>query len=153
MGVLDIASGLGGIDIILSRHYPGCARFCLIDGWDDPPIVHKHAQTFNDMSVARDFLERNGLLSLSIAAYRAGAVNRWAGRGFDVVLSLQGWCFHFNPETYIELAREALNPKGVLIVDVRREYKTWLYVLEREFQKVAIALETEKSLRVVYKHR
>jgi SAM-dependent methyltransferase len=61
--VLDVGSGLGGIDILLYRHYEGKRVVpVLMDGWKDEPRMVLHRKTYNDMDVAERFHRDNGVV-------------------------------------------------------------------------------------------
>jgi hypothetical protein len=56
--VLDVGSGLGGIDVLIERHYRDAgtgAQITLMDGVADPPVMELHRKTFNDMASRRAF--------------------------------------------------------------------------------------------------
>lgn len=149
--VLDIGSGLGGIDVLLYRHYDWL-EICLLDGECDPPVMNLHRETFNDMLVAADFLAKNGVdPDSALSCLRPGATR--AGNRFDLVISLGSWCFHYPPATYLELVRECLKPGGVLIVDVRARRNDWHAELAREFEFKATAYMASKFNRNVYHAR
>jgi hypothetical protein len=58
--ILDIGSGLGGIDVHLARHYIA-PELWLLDGDAGLPPVIEAAVPFNDMSAARRFLGAHGI--------------------------------------------------------------------------------------------
>src|SRR5690606_17055673 len=100
--ILDVGSGLGGIDVLLSRHYrargepPGVT---LLDGLDDPPVVQLHRKTFSNARIARNFHWKNGTSLLKFSC-----VAPWVERfehPFDLVVSFGAWCFHVAPEVYL----------------------------------------------------
>lgn len=142
--VLDVGSGLGGIDIVLDRFYGGLS-VRLIDGEDDAPKMVKHGQTFNRMDVARDFHVRNG--SLDAAALMDEP------RQFDLILSLQSWCFHFAPDAYLALVAKRAKPEAALIIDVRADKPEWRRQLCGAFEFVDYALIKPKFERLIFRAR
>ena len=59
--LLDIGGGMSGISILLNAYYGGNLVVALLDGLDDPPAVTRHAETFSNYEVARNFLRINGV--------------------------------------------------------------------------------------------
>ena len=147
--VLDIGSGLGGIDAMLSKAYGGVPEIYLLDGMDDQPILQKHNRTFSRFPHARDFLTANGVPASRIFAHNPKTLLEPVK--VDLILSFQSYCFHYNPETYLEFVRACASPGAILIFDVRSDYRTWHRVLNAEFQRVGIALEGQKFQRVVFR--
>jgi SAM-dependent methyltransferase len=118
--VLDVGSGLGGIDALINDHYGGEVSVCLLDGVDDPPVCTLHAKTFNHMGVARQFLKDNGVRKMTYID--ANDAHRFTLRTFDLVISFKSWCFHTPPAAHLDLVRQACHQGTRLIVDVRREH-------------------------------
>jgi SAM-dependent methyltransferase len=115
--ILDIGSGLGGIDVLLTRHFGNQCEVTLLDGLRDAPFVQSHDQTFNDMTVARHFLEVNGVNR--VHCLDAGGV-LVAPSFFDLVVSFKAWCFHIEPLRYINFVRRYSIPGHTrIIVDMR----------------------------------
>lgn len=132
--ILDIGGGMGGIDAILNDHYGGDCTVTLLDGVDDPPLMTKHRETFSHIGIAREFLEINGVKRVrSIDANRPPAK---APDFYDLVLSFKSWCFHYPPETYLELVTSGLiSDRTVLIVDVRKDrVYDWVRALQPPFR-------------------
>lgn len=124
--VLDVGSGLGGIDALLFRHYQADGQrplMSLLDGVDDPPVMRLHRETFNDMRMARNFLCKNGVNPLAIGYYGPGTVE--FATQFDLVVSFGSWCFHYPPRQYLAAVRAACKPSTVLVLDVRAEKPDW----------------------------
>lgn len=121
--VLDIGSGLGGIDAIINSHYGGDLRVTLVDGVDDLPRVTLHRKTFNHMGIAQRFLERNGVKHFS--CIDANDIDLSKVLKYDLIVSFKSWCFHYEPRTYINLALRALHRATVVIVDLRRGKIDW----------------------------
>jgi SAM-dependent methyltransferase len=130
--LLDVGSGMGGIDILISRHYDNQLEVTLLDGVDDTPDVSAHAKTFNDMRIAMHFLKLNGVARANWID--ANGANRRASRYYDLVVSFHSWCFHLEPAVQLSLVAEATQPGAVLILDVRRGKPEWRQALERYFR-------------------
>lgn len=150
--LLDVGSGLGGIDALINHYYGGEVAVRLLDGEDDPPLMKLHRQTFNNMDVARDFLKLNGVGKFSyVTPYSA----IYAGSFFvsDLVLSLGSWCFHYPASLYLPFVKRSLAPGGTLIVDVRNDHDDWLADLLTEFDEAGVVAIRKKWTRRVFRAR
>jgi SAM-dependent methyltransferase len=121
--ILDIGSGLGGIDVLLSHHYKGAATVELFDGMDDPPVHKLSYKTFNNMSVAKDFLEKNGVNN-----YKFSSPGKYEPEKKDLIISKASYCFHYDPHTYINNVILSCKKGTILIFDVRtnRNFEEYL---------------------------
>lgn len=153
-GVLDVGSGLGGIDILLTRHYADDPPYIhLLDGEADAPVMRVHRRTFNSMAVARDFLTTNGVRGDRFGYFTTASQN--LPRPYDLVLSLGSWCFHFPPDTYLPLLMSGggLHMDSVIIVDVRTRKPAYEQQLASWLDRVAVIRETPKYTRSVYRRK
>lgn len=143
--IIDIGSGLGGIDAILNQHYGGFVEVCPVDGAADEPVMHTHASTFNSEKVTRAFLSANGVMRCSYFSPHAlpKSLNT------KLIISVASWCFHYPPGTYLSFVKASLAPGGILIVDVRRD-KPWRELLSQSFEEIGIAHKGRKADRIVY---
>lgn len=154
--LLDVGSGLGGIDIVLARHYDHAARVWLLDGVEERPFVERHSKPFSDMGVAREYLALNGVRlagyfapDLTLTQLESGEVPI-STDAFDLVVSFGAWCFHFAPEVYLAFVLSRLAPGGRVIVDVRRDKADWRRTLDRKLRFVDVASSSVKFERLVY---
>ena len=143
--VLDVGSGLGGINILLARLYPDLA-VTLLDGESDPPVVELHRKTFNDMHVAKDFLARNGVSRFNYFTPALGEP-----RAFDLIISCGSWCFHYEPAVYLDFVKACCRPGTVLILDVRRGKPEWRRDLECALGPASVVHSAEKFERLVFR--
>lgn len=123
--ILDIGAGLGGIDVMLSRHYEHNVHVTLmdIDGISEKKKIGWHTQVekfghYTSFEAAHDFLVENGLPESHIT-FRDARLGVPAGP-FDVIVSLLSWGFHYPVETYADGAYAALAFGGSLIIDIRK---------------------------------
>jgi SAM-dependent methyltransferase len=140
--VVDVGSGLGGINILLAQHYSPELAIRLVDGFNDPADVVSHVRTFNDMEVAKHFLALNGCKN--VGGIRPG--EDWRCKA-DIVVSFAAWCFHVPPSTYFSDLMANTKPGAKVIVDVRRAKKEWLREMISLLGKPEVLSEAEKYVR------
>lgn len=156
-GILDIGSGLGGIDILLARHYVRAGEkqpwINLLDGEDDPPVMKLHRETFNNMRVAQDFHRDNGIRCDQFAYYTPSSPS--LPKPYDLVVSFGSWCFHYPPATYLKLLLKGggLHRDTVVIVDVRKDRPAYWEQLEEHFEVVATIRDARKFDRVALRRQ
>lgn len=153
--LLDIGSGLGGIDALLSRHYDGGPFVNLLDGVDDRPQMNLHRQTFSNERVARNFLRANGVRGDRIRYHGPTATAEDLRAPYDLVVSFGSWCFHYEPNEYLPrlLAGGGLHAESVVIVDVRAGKKLWHEQLEDVLRPIKFIRSAQKYMRVAYARR
>jgi len=143
--VLDIGSGMGGIDVLLARHFGDQCRVTLLDGVDDAPDMVKHNETFSNRDAARRFLKLNGLEQVDFID--ANDAHRRAPRFYDLVVSFKSWCFHYPPERYMDLVKSAsIAGQTKIIVDMRGGRRCrdearshdWMRTMTAQFRHVAL---------------
>lgn len=146
--VLDIGSGLGGINVLINAYYEGNLHVCLLDGEKDPPVMRAHRRTFNNMEVARDFLWKNGVASFSYYTPALGEP-----RPFDLITSYRSWCFHYPPSVYLDFVVSCCHRDTMLIIDLRRGMPEWYDDLLKPFRVVGAVHASEKCDRIVFQCR
>jgi SAM-dependent methyltransferase len=153
---LDVGSGLGGMDVLIRRHYQDRGEsptVTLLDGWDDPPKMRLHRETFNDMRQAQNFQVKNGCPPLKFEAYGPD-VKSFDRATIDLVVSFGSWCFHYPPSTYLpQLLKTGVHRETVFILEVRRNKAAWMAELERHLECVAVLTNKPKWHRMVYRVR
>jgi SAM-dependent methyltransferase len=117
--LLDIGSGLGGIDVLLCKHYAEklgkIPRVHLLDG-DGAPQMQQHCLPFSNMSLAVNFLQRHGVRQVSFSTPQ-----RFVEVGkFDLIVSFSAWCFHIPVASYLDYVLDHSHNEAVFIVDARR---------------------------------
>lgn len=143
--VLDIGSGLGGIDLLLARKYK-TAQFDLLDGTDYKPHVYNHNIPFSNADVALDFHRKNGNTRVECIWPRIPE-----DRKYDLVVSFAAYCFHIAPINYIDQLSRAVRPDTRIIFEVRRERKDWLTTLVKLFGKPVVLAKREKFVRLGFR--
>lgn len=116
--ILDVGSGMAGIDVLLGRRYPGAALHLLDKSGVSPRInagFNNRAEDFahyNDFDAATELLSANGIQNPVVChdMHR----DQFPDQVFDVVVSLLSWGFHYPIPTYAPRCR------GIMVVDVRK---------------------------------
>jgi hypothetical protein len=141
--ILDVGSGCGGIDILLSRHYGNACGVTLLDGHEDPPSVTQHSSTFASFAVARAFLWANDVRDVDgIDARHAPQI---APRFWDLVISQKSWCFHYEPARYLSIVTSGcVQGQTRIVLDVRHDKPEWLVQLKHTFKHIARAHDGKK---------
>ena len=144
--ILDIGSGLGGMDAAINKACGGGLEVCLLDGEADQPSMVKHNQTFNNMEVARDFQARHGVSNFSYMT-----PTKQYPRKFDLIISFGSWCFHYPPEIYLPLVIQCCTKDTVLILEVRKDHPdNWLGQLKKHFKVKQVVETRTKFDRIVF---
>lgn len=151
--ILDVGCGVAGIDIFLYGHYEHeKAEFHLLDKSEVTESVfydyHKKGAFYNSLEVAKETLQLNGINAQNVYLHEATEDNEiTADGGFDLVLSLISWGFHYPVETYLERVYELLNRGGVVILDVRKG-TGGLELIAQKFGEFSVISERRKYLRL-----
>jgi SAM-dependent methyltransferase len=150
--ILDVGCGIGGIDVLLNRHYAdNRPTFYLLDKTQVDNVYYgfkSKGAFYNSLEVAKEVLIANGVASEKIELIQATQDNRIAIAGpIDLVISLISWGFHYPVGTYLERVHELLRPGGQLILDVRSETDGEA-AIRAKFASVRQIEVTEKYTRV-----
>lgn len=145
--ILDIGSGLGGIDVRLAQLYPK-ANLYLVDGNGlDAYYGSCSYGVYNSLSLTKKFLMDNDVDEDRINIIPIG--EEIGDKSFDLILSLFSWGFHYPLSTYYDMVREVSRPGTVLIVDVRGHEDS---NFTRNFELID-AYRLFKSTRRVYRRK
>jgi SAM-dependent methyltransferase len=142
--VLDVGSGLGGINIFLARHFGDQLDVTLLDGDADFARVESHDRTFNDMAIARHFLAMNGVANLHCLNANSDLDSIQSPHFFDLIISLRAWCFHIEPIRYAPFVQKWARPGARIVVDMRHRDKEperhslWFREMTRFFRHVSM---------------
>lgn len=140
--ILDIGSGLGGIDVLLYRWYDKDVHLTLLDGGAFAPTVTKHNVPFNSKKIALDFLEDNGVRDRHAHFMEH---DNTKPQPFDLIVSFRAWCFHIQPSVYLDFALKCCHEKTRLILDIRKD-PFWRAEIGDHFEGAVID-ESEKFER------
>ncbi len=142
--VLDVGSGLGGINVLVAKHYSPQPSIHLLDGLDAEPVVHQSFKPFSNAQVAYDFQSKNGVDVVE-------CTEAVPSRQFDLVHSYFAYGFHIHPGDYLPDLKKAVHEKTVLIFDVRRSKKEWLREFVEAFGVPKVLFTAEKYVRVAFR--
>lgn len=153
--ILDIGCGVGGIDVLLHRHY-NCDRnteFYLLDKTSINRRVYygfkKEPAFYNSLDVTQQLLSQNGMHKENMHLLEVTSDHRInVPAGVDLVISLGSWGFHYPVSTYVNKVCDILRQGGHLILDIRKG-KGEEKELEQKFAKVQIISEGKKHFRVL----
>lgn len=144
--ILDVGSGMAGIDVYLGKCYPN-ARLHLLDKQGISEDINSgfkpHAEDFshyNDFNLALNLLRENGVEN-EIIFQDLLTSPEIPNITFGVVVSLLSWGFHYPISTYTPRC------DGIMVVDVRRGTNGELEL--EKFGHVTVIHERQKYRRVV----
>lgn len=143
--ILDVGSGLGGIDVLLSRYYGG-AHVDLLDSLDAPPHVFNHNIPFSKAEVALDFHKKNGSTNVECWFPAPPITTR-----YDLVVSFASYGFHVYPLEYTHMLSLRIKPETVIIFDVRKNRRDWLEQLVLAYGKPKVLFQAEKFVRCAFR--
>ena len=122
--VLDVGSGLAGLDVALFRHYrdePELVLYLLDRSSGSLPDYGfaVRDEYYNALELSRRVLESNGVPPESFRILDTGNGDGVPDGPLDLVVSIASWGFHYPVATYLDDVHRALGPGGRLILDVR----------------------------------
>lgn len=144
--ILDIGSGMAGIDVFLGKHYRN-AKITLLDknGIEDKVKIgyQKSVNEFgayNSFKYATRLLVQNGITNIEFCNI---AEKSFPKGPFDIVISLLSWGFHYPANTYAEDVERSTEDHSIIILDLRKD-------TPRPFPGGTIIFEAEKYVRLLY---
>ncbi len=149
---LDIGCGLGGIDVLLFRHWGPSVRLHLLDRSGKSDRLYygfdNEAAHYNEPSLTEEFLRLNGIARNGFVLHDFDRTGYPRDLHFDVVLSLLSWGFHYPVETYAASVADTLKQGGTLIIDVRNG-TDGESTLKKYFREINRVRTDHKSVRIV----
>lgn len=151
--VLDIGSGLAGIDIHLSRHYNHAVEVHLLDKTAVEDRIYysftDRGAYYNSQALTKSILEYNEVPAEHIYTHEAEEPFDCFGPArYDVITSFISWGFHYPIDTYLAQVRQSLKPDGVVIIDLRKD-TDGIAALKTAFAHVEVIFEASKKQRVL----
>jgi SAM-dependent methyltransferase len=152
VAILDIGCGVGGIDVLLHRHY-GTPRLYLVDRTETSGKIwygfQERGAFYNSFDATRRVLLGNRVPEKDLRFREVNEECRLdIPESVDLVISLISWGFHYPVEVYADQVRALLRPGGRVILDVRKDTDGKAQ-LEARFPRVTVISETRKKERVV----
>lgn len=146
--LLDVGSGLGGIDMLI-RKATNVKEVFLLDGADYPAEVVRHSTPFNSHAVTQQFWGDNG-------AYRPVCIDSMEHfpekAKVNLLVSFASWCFHFPPDTYLYDIVNHLSRNTTVVLDLRKDRDDWYNELCDTFRCTGKVIHTgKKHKRIVWK--
>jgi SAM-dependent methyltransferase len=153
--VLDIGCGLGGIDVLLYRHFGSTKEMSLylVDRTQTDQRIHygyrESADYYNSFEMTRVFLVLNGVPETSLVMLEArDDAGLQVPEPVDLIVSLISWGFHYPVATYLDRSHELLHNGGRLIIDVRKG-TGGVEQIKKKYGNATVIAEGPKRLRVV----
>ncbi len=140
--ILDVGSGLGGINAWISRFYDLQPEVMLLDGDNGIAKTERNGIPHNSMTVARKFLADNGVMKV-----RTMTPEILKPSNVDLVISFAAWCFHIPPVTYLDFVAKCCKKSTVIILDVRKVRADWLAQLRERFEDLGEICAVGKASR------
>lgn len=150
--ILDIGSGIAGIDVLISQHYGHNINVALLDKSTIDNDLHydleEKGSFYNSLQLAKQNLIINGVKTDHIHLIEANDNNTIdIDLKFDLIISLISWGFHYPVNVYLDEVYKKLNEGGVLILDVRKE-SDGIEQLHSKFSDYTIIGDFPKHQRV-----
>lgn len=153
--ILDIGSGLAGMDALIYRQFvPGDIH--LLDG--DAGLLGEKLNRYNDhdtvpwndVNLGRSFVLANTIASPA----RVHAHTLFPRVKVNGVFSFRSWCHHYPAAVYAELVAEHLEPDGFIVTDIRRGTNGAAVFARHGFLPVAVIPDhSVKCTRMMFKRR
>lgn len=146
--VLDIGCGVGGINVLLSKHYNHPELHLLDNSIVSDKIVYGYTDKesyYNSFDATKELMDVNGITNYKLIDINGSfpKINN-----IDIVLSLLACGFHYSISYYIENIYNVITDDGVLIFDMRKETDQ-LSIVQSYFKDISeIETINKKSIRI-----
>lgn len=153
--ILDIGCGVGGMDLLLARHYqPRTPRIYLYDKTKLASSVYYQFQQdgymfYNSLEVASRLMTENGINEQQFETRDANQFDLSRLSEVDLCISLLSWAFHYPLDTYMNQVLECLSSQGSLILDFRHDTGGF-ESCRTHFKDVEIIQDKEKYRRAIF---
>lgn len=154
--VLDIGSGVGGINILTYQAFESRPEIWLLDksGMSDVwnKGYHENTSTFsyyNSFEYAVALLSLNGVPSSKVHCCDFDIDGFPYGKKFDLIYSFLSWGFHYPISVYLEDVSKSLSSRGILVVDIRKGTDGKAALVEHFGMPATVVLDGNKFERVV----
>jgi len=143
--ILDIGSGVAGIDIFFNEHYQKSVKIHLLDktALDTEVFYNFNPKTayYNSLEIAKKMLVVNNVPEENIYLHSAeNPSEAFIDIKYDLITSFISWGFHYPVSTYIDSVHQSLSTGGALIIDIRKG-TTGLKEIQDRFSKTTVITE------------
>jgi SAM-dependent methyltransferase len=108
---------------------------------------NESAAAYNSIRVTSEFLKNNGVKREYFTTIDITNESFPDSVGFDLVLSLHSWGFHYPVEVYLHDVKKSLKRGGVVILDIH--HQSGVETLNRHFSSIEIIDKNKVMDRVV----
>ena len=146
--IIDIGCGLGGIDILLSRHFNNPLIYMIDKNKISDKIIYgftNEKSFYNNFEILNKIMEMNKIDNYHLI----DSDNFKVIKDTDLIISFLACGFHFPLSVYFEKIFNSLNDKGVFICDIRKGQKEQIKLIELYFKNVEeIKTNNPKTIRI-----
>ena len=151
--ILDIGSGISGIDIILGQNYKKIPNIHLLDktALDTEIYYGFNPKTayYNSLELAKKILISNSIPESKIYLHDADNPNNtFEKKVYQLVVSFISWGFHYPVDMYLDKVYQSLDINGVLILDIRKN-SDGLQKIKNKFSQTKILHEYNSHQRIL----
>lgn len=107
--IVDIGCGVGGIDVLLAKHYKKAKLFLMDGDGDNPTYGFGDCDFYNSSEVTSEVMKSNGVRDFEMIPI--GDIPEC-----DLIISLYSWGYHYPVDTYIKDA--VIKCKDRVILDI-----------------------------------
>lgn len=152
--ILDIGAGMGGVDVLLFKHFGGTPDLVLLDADKvDAEISYgfsARASVYSKKSEVKEFLIGNG-----VPRKKFNLVKNFPdpSHKFDLITSFISCGFHYPLSVYMSNIIKGIKPEGVLILDIRKDITAQFDMLHDKFRFVDTIQDNKTYKKVVCRNQ
>ena len=145
--ILDIGCGIGGIDVLLDKHYNHPKIYLFDSNFTSDKIVYGFSDKtsfYNDMLATKDMMILNNIKNYFFLNIKYGFEHL---EHIDLIISLLSCGYYYSVEKYLYQIDKSLSYNGTLIIDIRQGTKQ-IEKVKEYFPKIDIISTYNKSNRI-----
>jgi SAM-dependent methyltransferase len=146
--ILDIGAGLGGIDILLSKHFNNPKIYLFDRDYENVKVVYGYNRGesfYNSFKATTELMAANKIKNYELLNAENGYPDL---KGIDLIISLLSWGYHYKVETYINEVFNSLKPGGRLILDIRENTDGVQIIKKKNFSHLLKIQHYNKAYRM-----